>query len=301
MLLQDFFDSVYLPLKLRNRSTNTIRLYRYSVRCFGATLGRPATLDDLTDTQVSLHLARLVANHLSPYSVNKERSQLLAIWSFGARKKYLDHFPDVEPEIAPKRAPLAWLESEMHRLVQVCREQPGDYAGVPAGLWWVAIHEVCWDTAERIGAIRQLAWEHLNSDGWLVVPAELRKGKREDKCFLLGQDTLVTLRSISQPARNQIFPWPFSATYLYHVYKQILRRAGLPADRRSKFHRLRRTAASYYEAAGGNATDLLGHANRETTKRYLDPRIVTQKQPSEVLFRLEGVSHDGISGGPAGT
>jgi hypothetical protein len=54
-------------------------------------------------------------------------------------------------------------------------------------------------------------------------------------------------------------------------------------------------------AAGGNATDLLGHANRETTKRYLDPRIVKQKQPSELLFRLEGVTHEGISSSCSGT
>ncbi|NLX55090.1 MAG: site-specific integrase [Planctomycetaceae bacterium] len=301
MLLHDFFETIYLPLKLRNRSDNTVRLYRYSIRCFEETLGRPATLEDLTDTQVSMHLARLVADKRSPYTVNKERSQLLAIWSFAARKRYVEAFPDVEPEVAPKRAPLAWLESDMRRLVQACHDQTGYYDGIPAATWWIAIHEVCWDTAERIGAIRQLTWEHLNSDGWLIVPAELRKGKREDKCFLLGPDTLGTLQAISLPERRLIFPWPFSTTYLYHVYRKILRRAGLPTDSRSKFHRLRRTAASYYEAAGGNATDLLGHANRETTKRYLDPRIVKQKQPSEVLFRLEGVAHHGINRSRSGT
>lgn len=286
MLLIDFFESVYRPLRLRNRSVNTIRLYRYSIRCFERFLQRKPTLDDFTDEQVSLHLAHLSELKLSPFSINKERSQLCAMWSYAARKRLVDKFPDVEPEITPKRIPIAWMEQDLHRLMAACAEEPGELAGVPASLWWTALHRLAWNTAERISAMLALTWDFLASDGWLTIPAEVRKCKREDKLFRLGDDTLAALEAIRQPVRKEIFPWPYSRTYLWRSYAKILRRAGLPADARSKFHRLRRSAATYYELAGGSAMDLLGHSHRETTKLYLDPRILKTKQPSEILFKI---------------
>ena len=62
---------------------------------------------------------------------------------------------------------------------------------------------------------------------------------------------------------------------------------GLPSDRRHKFHAMRRTVASFYEAAGGNATELLGHSTRDVTRtHYLDPRVVGQGvNACDVLFR----------------
>ncbi|MHB8864465.1 MAG: tyrosine-type recombinase/integrase [Pirellulaceae bacterium] len=283
-----FFEEHYRPLKLRSRAHNTIRLYRSSIKCFGKTLGRPARLADFADEAVSLHLARLMQDGYSPYSVNKERSQLLAMWGWAARKKFIDRWPDVEAERCPTRIPKAWLQNEVELLLAECQRQRGRISGIPAGDWWVALHRVIWDTAERIGAVMQIKWEYLDDAGWLLIPAELRKCKREDKHFQLGPDTLQSLDKIRQPERDLIFPWPFTTTLIYRRYKAILTQAGLSTDRRSKFHRMRRTVASYYEAAGGDATKLLGHANRSTTAGYLDPRVVVVKQPCEVIFRLRG-------------
>jgi integrase len=61
---------------------------------------------------------------------------------------------------------------------------------------------------------------------------------------------------------------------------KILERAGLPKDRRCKFHKIRKTTASYYEAAGGSAQRLLDHSSPAVTRKYLDPRIVTQGVPA---------------------
>ena len=88
-------------------------------------------------------------------------------------------------------------------------------------------------------------------------------------------------RGIDQP----IFPWPFCPTHIYYHYKRILRRAGLPTDRDCHFHRIRKSVASWYEAAGGNVTELLDHSARRVTRAYLDPRIVTHQQAADVLFR----------------
>jgi integrase len=52
-----------------------------------------------------------------------------------------------------------------------------------------------------------------------------------------------------------------------------------------KFHAMRRTAASHFAAAGGDASHFLGHSSpRITEKYYLDPRIAdTGPQPCDVL------------------
>jgi integrase len=61
--------------------------------------------------------------------------------------------------------------------------------------------------------------------------------------------------------------------------------AGLPDTREYKFHVLRKSVASHYEAAGGNATDLLKHSSRKVTLTYLDPRVVRPAAPVDLLFR----------------
>jgi integrase len=90
------------------------------------------------------------------------------------------------------------------------------------------------------------------------------------------------------PGQKLLLPWPFDVGTLYHRYKGILRNADLPYDRSHKFHCLRRSTASYFEACGHDATKLLGHSSRKVTLRYLDPRIVGQTNASDVLFRPEG-------------
>jgi hypothetical protein len=84
---------------------------------------------------------------------------------------------------------------------------------------------------------------------------------------------------------------------LWPAYTEILKRAGLPHDRKSKFHRMRRTVASFFEAAGANATALLGHSARSVTEGYLDPRLVRTPQPSELLPRPTGGAGQEQEGG----
>jgi hypothetical protein len=46
---------------------------------------------------------------------------------------------------------------------------------------------------------------------------------------------------------------------------------------------MRRSVASYFKQAGGDATELLDHSARSVTQAYLDPRIVTQVQAMDLL------------------
>lgn len=159
---------------------------------------------------------------------------------------------------------------------------------VPARLWWHALHAVLWDTGERITAVFRLEWSTVDLDsGHVRCPAENRKGGRADRVYRLHPDTVTALQAIYRERNTRVFPWPYTSTYLWRKYGNLLERAGLPSDRAHKFHCVRKSVASYFEAAGGNATELLGHSSRRVTRRYLDPRVVSPPQASDVLFRPE--------------
>jgi integrase len=284
--LRDLFTLVYSPLKLRGKATSTKQQYLIQIRHLHRFLGRDAKLIDLDDELISSFLGWIVDQGKSPATANKARNHILALWRMAARKRLVEKFPDVPAEREPERIPSAWTADDLRKLFISCQQEPGHLAGVAACKWWTALHHCMWDSGERIGALLRLRWQHVDLESaWLIIPAELRKGKRQDKSFRLHADTVAALKAIREPARPIIFEWPKNVLLIYRDYRRILERAGLPTDRRSKFHRMRRSTASHFEAAGGNATELLGHTSRRTTNAYLDPRIIQPPQASDVLFR----------------
>lgn len=291
MQLLDFYRDLYSVLKLRSCSVRTKDLYCSTLRSFERFLCRSAVLEDLNDLTVNRYLSYLRDRELSPFTVNKERSNLLALWNFAARKGYIDRWPDVPPEVEPEVIPVAWMEDEVRAIFAAAERIYGRFAGVPCGLWWQGLLSVIWDTGERISAVRCIEWQHIDMRRkWLKIPAALRKGKRSDKAFQISSETVGLLRQIKKhTVKSLVFPWPYSETYLWIKYGKLLESAGLDAGPRSKFHRIRRTVASFYEAAGGDATELLGHSDRKVTrKHYLDPRVTSSQKPAcDVLFRLE--------------
>lgn len=285
-LLADYYEETYEPIKLRSRSDRTKALYRSTLRSFAEFLQRAPVLSDLNDETVNRFLAWFRDLPRAAPSVNKQRNNLLAIWRYACRRGELAHWPDVEPEKCPKRIVQAWTMADMQKILWACSREFGKYHRVPCALWWAALIHLLWDTGERINAIRGLLWEHVDlSDGWM--PAELRKGGREDRAYKLSDETVAALKAIRGPERDEVFPWPHEQNYLWTIYKRILHVAGLPHGPKDKFHRIRRTVASMYAAAGGNATELLGHTKAEITKAYIDPRIVPTPQAIDLVPRLK--------------
>jgi integrase len=286
--VSDFFNKSYVPLKLRSRSSNTIRLYRHTLTQFDTFLGRAATMDDLNNDCVSSLMAWSRARGNSARTANKFRDQLLAIWRFACRRGVLATWPDVEPEIEPQRTPLAWSETELRALARACHQCAGTIDGIQASTWWLALHLVLWQTMERIGAVMALEWDHVDLDrGWVTFVAEHRKGGRADAVHKIGSDCVSLLRTMKRPS-GKVFPWPWEITYLWRQYGELLKSAGLSTDRRSKFHRMRRSAATHFKAAGQDPQDRLGHSDpRIMRQSYLDPRMLPAEHPADVLFRLD--------------
>lgn len=284
--LRAFYTDVYRPLRLRGKNSSTTWQYVLQIDHFGRFLGHEPTFSDLSDDSVSAFLGWLVENGRAAETANKARSHILALWRLAARKGMVATYPDVPPERAPRRIPRAWTRDELVTLFAAIDATRGTIAGIPSCLWWHALHQVLWWTGERIGAVMQLEWKHLDEHTcWLTVPAEIRKRKTGDRIFQLPTEAVERILRIRVDPNGRMFPWPYAGNYLWGRYKGLLRKAGLTTDRKSMFHKMRRSTASYFEAAGGNATNLLDHSQRSVTLLYLDPTIVRPEQPKDRLFR----------------
>lgn len=286
MLLSDVLEGYFLRnLKIRDEATK--RKYRYALADFKDAVGRPPRLEDLCDDNVAAMMNMLIQRGRSVVTANDKRKRIHALWTWLAKRGQVQQWPTTPQLPEPRKIPTAWTLDELERLIVACRFQPGWIAGVKAGHWWYALHLVLWDTGERIGAIMQLAWPAVDlARGWITVPAEIRKGKAADAAHRIAPSTVDALRAIENPVRDLVFPWDRGETYLWGRYAAILKQAGLPADRRHKFHAMRRSVASHVKRLGGDAQQALGHESAATTALYLDPRITGQQQPADLLPRL---------------
>ena len=274
---------LYAAKRLRGGSPNTLRLYKHTIRSYSKTLGRDATLDDLDSDAIESHMWRLVNAGGSPASANKDRGQLICLWKWAFERRIVATLPDVQAMKEPEQMPFGWLPEEVERLLDACARERQPYGEIPGDVWFTALIHVLLDTGERVGAIRQLDRSCLQGR-FLLVPAALRKGRTRDRLYPLEPVTLQAIKQLlSHHKQPTLFHDSYSQTYLYARFNKILDRAKLPRDRRSKFHRLRRTVASAVARAGGDPTAALDHASPRTTKKYLDPRIVGGVEVSQIL------------------
>jgi hypothetical protein len=286
VLLLDFVQNVYRPLRLRGRSPETVRLYACTVRAFGRFLGHAPTLDDLAD---ELTLSRFVDDRTStrsPYTAEKERTQLVALARLANERRMIAALPACPPVVLPDRIATAWSADEMRRLYAAAASTPGTVAGVPAGLWWSSLVRCAWESGERIGALLEVRHEHYQRPD-LAIPGELRKGRRRGRVYELTPGTCDQLDALLAAHQGPaVWPWPHAHTYVWDRLRTILRRAGL-ARRRVAFHQIRRSAISHLAAVEGEAAAVAfaGHASGATTRTwYIDPRYARRgPRPGDLL------------------
>lgn len=278
MTLTTFLDTVYVPLRLRGRSKESVRLLRHAITQFSRWLGRPAMLDDLEDLVVSQWLTAM-GERKSPNSVARERSGILALWNLAQGRGLVKLRPTVAPELVPQAIPRAFTADELARLADSARVAIGWIGPVPAGVFFPALIAVGLETGERISAL-------LNTPlrGWarptLTVPASVRKGRRQERVYELSPEACDLVDAVSRHSGPTVFWWTASGTALRKRWKTITRRAGLGDGRDVQFHALRRSTASHLAAAGLDSTAFLGHSSDRVTRRsYLDPRVVDANRP----------------------
>jgi integrase len=283
--LEDVLQT-YFRANLRIRSEQTRKIYRLTIANLQAALGHKPTLADLSDDNCTAMIHVLLDQKKAIRTINERRARLHALWTWLAKRGIVQKWPTTPQLQAPKRIPVAWTAEELNRLLAASLDEPGRIGDVPACRWWFSLHLALWDTGERIGALLNSQWDGLSGQ-WLRIQAEGRKGQHSDAIYKLSLRTVEEIEKLRGP-RAHIWHWPYCPVYLWPKYKRLRLRAGLPTDRYSSFHRMRRSVATHLEAAGGNATEALGHSSRSITQRsYLDPRLLNRPQPSDLLFELQ--------------
>ena len=284
--LRRVFEERYLPIRLQGASKVHVENCRSVVNCLKRYIGRDATLDDLTDEFVCQFMASLLQRGRSPYTANRHRGVLLALWRFAWRKHLVNSEPrDVEKARVPKRLPQAWTLDELARLLTACANEPGTMCGIPAGQWWVGFVLTLYLTALRVGAGLSLKTADFDPTLRILFVAAEEQKHKSDQVFHLPQ-MLVDLLVQTRPA-NRVFLFPACAAKKRQAgLRAILKRAGLPAGRRDLFHKLRRTSATLLADVAGAAiaSQHLDHSSQQLTRdRYIDPRQIAAADLCKLL------------------
>lgn len=251
----------------KDHKATTKRLIRASVRHYqrlGFTTLDTASLTKYRD-------ARLREGR-SPATVRGELNKLLAY----ARWHGIE--PVVKLPRNVHRAPVAWSRFQIAKLFRTARRTKRVVYGIPGNIFWPALLGTAYDSGERIGAVCLTTWNRIDwESSSILYLAEIRKGGYRDAVGSLSKETLKSLAKLREFDHNVaeedlIFGLGCKST-LWKAYARLLADAGLPCDRRSKFHRLRRTHATEIHFAGGDATAALGHSSDAITRAsYIDPR-----------------------------
>ncbi len=283
----------YFTNNLDIRDEKTCIQYHIAWDNFDEAIERPAIMSDLTDENIVKMMRMLMKRGLAARTINERRGRIHTFWTFMAKRGFWAKFPTTGCLPVIQRIPKALSHAQLLSLWNACLAQPGYIGKVPAGIYWSRLMALAWNTSERKSALLAFKWKWIDFDsGTIHVEAEVRKGKRKEMLYYLWPDVIELLSHIPRDEeREEILPWTLCESSFYVQLANIMRRAGLPHERRMKMQCIRVSHATWLEVGGGNATERLGHEFRATTRKcYLDTRILKPSGPA--LYRPWGVPVD---------
>lgn len=289
MLLRDLLDRYALLMGLSDR---TVVLYGHTVTKLEEFLKRPANVSDLEDVTVAKFLKWRATNTrsgrpISVHSVNKDRSQLLALWNWSCRKRiHPGEWPGLPRQKKVRKTPTAYTLDDMAKLVRAARRRRGRMGDTPSSWWWSTALQALWQTGERCGALMAVRWEDMDTHGCLVTfRAETRKGGLADAVRAITPELASEIEKHRKAPQSLVWARVGHRLSIYPSFRILCRIAGVTPR---GFHGIRRASASYVAAGGGDATAHLGHADPAMTRgHYLDPRITETRKGLDFLPRLD--------------
>jgi integrase len=274
MTLRHLLDSEYAVI--RALKPTALYQFRLSLTRFGEYLGHEPTLADLDPIRVQAWLGHRKTK-VSAATARKDRTHLVALWGHAAKRRLVEQFPTLPPLRAPQRIPRAYRVQDVSALLRMALCLSGSESGLPADWYWASLIRLCWETAERVGAVMQIRWDDVDlSERWVIFRGEHRKGGTRDIRRDISPELAEWMRHLQRRPGDLVFPWDREKTSLWYELRKLAAMAGVV---NRGFHGLRKSAASYVAAAGGDATQLLDHSNPKLAKdHYLDESIVRPRQ-----------------------
>lgn len=268
----------FLRTNLRIRKEATRTHYYRSIAQFGEFLGHAPTISDLTNDNVAAWMNATIDAELAEATANQRAKQIKALWTWAAKRRYVEQFPTVTNVAEPEGLPSAWSMEELEALLAACAKAPGWCEGHRWSTWITTLHDFILDSAERTGATFALRreWVDLRSRV-VVIPAVVRKGSRKTGHYPIRQKTADGFRAMFQVSTDTGLvwdrPWSDLSTF-YARYRNIVTSAGLPwVPRKTGLKKLRITVATMIAAKHGSAlaADKLMHSSTSTTTNsYID-------------------------------
>ena len=279
-----FVEMVYLPSRIEVCDQYAAFLAR-AVEGLSAHLGRPATLDDLTEINVCAHLSAY-RRQWSARATNNRRQALLTLWLAAwedgllpapPRLKRIRRLPE---EIDP---PEAWTADQTSALMFEAAHQHGTVCGIQAGDWWLSLLLTIYFTSCRISSMLVVCSLAYDKAGILVR----RQKNHRPQWFPLPPVCRWAIDRTNPHDRKLLWPFPWHPRTVWDKMRKIVETAGLPCPRtgRQLFHRLRRTTLTLCAAVDpAIAQRTAGHQNYATTiKSYIDPRLLGGVSAADVL------------------
>lgn len=256
---------------------------------------------DLCQALIISHMKALLAAGKSAATVNRRRGYFLTLW----KEAYISGLNSHEywkAKIArarePKTKPVAWSTSQIQCMLDQARRVK-THAGYPFGPHhWACLILLLYYTGLRIKAALTLKRSDLRGR-LLIVPPDIQKDA-EEIVVQLPTHLVNRLVALSRPCEmrhgrdlgEMLIPWPWRMDHIQSKFTHyILEPAGLPIDRKLKFHAIRKTVATIIAAHHGKqaACDAMGHSSIHITERYLadpatvDPSLKGHLQPMDAL------------------
>lgn len=290
-ILTEYLTQLYGPRKLLGVAPGTVAKYEISIRHLERHLSRVPTIGDLNDDVVSGCLAGLLAKGCSPGTVNGYRAKYCCLADFALRKGLLKESLDIPKLPELRREPESLSEATFSAVMRAAQNVQGSVGAVPGDLWWSSFLLALYDSAARVSAMLSVQWCDVDLDGGsLLIRAEKQKHKADQR-HPLHADTVALLRRLRDitGGGGPVWPWPYCSGYLWQKFAVVIAKpAGLPANRRFRFHAIRRTSLTLVAAELGVsvATTMAQHSSESVTRKsYIDKSRMGGRRPIDVLPR----------------
>jgi site-specific recombinase XerD len=275
--LRWLFDSRYtMERQLRANTTET---YKDGLRWFDRFLGRAALLTDLNKVTINQYLFWSERQHVTMRTVKSRYRVVRALWNYAWHEEMVEAQPGrgIRKLRLPPVIPTSWTMAEIVRLLEATHAPAFDCwtgrAGhrLHVGRFLNALVRLSYDSGLRRSDLFTVTWAQLEPDGRIVLVAQ--KTAKPHVARVRG-DTIAALAVIRVDDDERLLPWPWCWASFYVRYRKLLVAAGLPVHRRHGLQMLRRTSATWLEAASpGSASWHLGHSTPTLARaHYLDPR-----------------------------
>lgn len=271
-------------------AAGTVQQRQITIKLFSRFLGRPATVADLARETVSAWLAWLATSR-GATTVQAKRSAIMALWRFAFDEGLCTDEPrGVRSIKVPSRDPEAPGRDDVAKIINACRDHGGRHAAALVATYWL-----CWETCCRISAVYNAKPEDFDQRDGKVRLFESKTGQH--RLFPLCEEARAALDALPKNRRRLC-----GATIVVKRFRDalthVLEAAGLPADHRSKFQRIRRAKYTAVAVRFGlvAAARHAGHKSTAMARYYLDSSHAADEQQ----IALIGLPGEILNGGTAG-